>query len=422
VHEPRPREQRLEKNLADWKSFGAVSTPGEIVDLVIGLAAVKDFQGLDVLEPACGFCNFLIPIHHRHPHNRFYGVEINQEVYRQIGQGYDPMPFRLFKQDFLLWNTKQRFDLVIGNPPYGIIGDQKHYAIGFLKNKKEIYKRQFETWRGKYNIYGAFIEKGVRLLKPGGKLALITPGTWMVLDEFKALRKFLSRSGKSKVYYLGKKVFPGMSVSCAILVLEQGRSGVELFFHSSRGFERALSRPGWDGGILRFETEHTLNFEKGKTALADVFEVRISARSPELKSFPGLLSSGNSFALPFMNGRNVQKGIILRQSFTGLWLRPEDSSRLKAFYGVLPRIVVCHTKGGVIVSALEDQPYPYTGDVYHLIPKVRLDKKELQEIVRWLNSAAMESYMKTLYRDITPHTTATQLKLVPLELKSPVLV
>ena len=212
-------ELKLDEALAKevWKTYGAVSTPMEIVDFMLKVSGVETWQGLRILEPGCGFCDFLAKIYERHPHNEFVGVELNREIYNRIVGLYPH--FRLVFSDFLFWDTEEKYDVVIGNPPYGIIGDKSHYPIHVLKEKKKDYKRLSSTWYGKFNIYGAFIEKGLKLLNDKGKLILIVPATFMILDDFKLLRKLLSVSGRVKVFYLGPRMFKGKSVSTAILVV-----------------------------------------------------------------------------------------------------------------------------------------------------------------------------------------------------------
>lgn len=409
--------KRLEKLLGEWKTYGAVSTPEEIVDLMIKVTGFKRWKGLNILEPACGFCNFLFGIYSKFPKNKFSGIEINNVVYQKIKEIFKNIPFELEKTDFLLWDSKKKFDLVIGNPPYGIIGDETHYPIHVLKQKKEEYKRLFNTWFGKYNIYGAFIEKGVNLLKKDGKLVFIIPATWIILDEFSKLRKFLSFQGKTKVYYLGRGVFQGVNVSTCILVFEKSQKGVELYYKDNSNFIKCVDLDEWDGRILQFETDLTKKLKKNKTLLGEIFDIRISARSPEVRSFGKVLSKPISNALPFLNGRNIKRGLIDRENYTDLWLEKNEAIKLKSFYGRRPRIVVGHTKGGKIFAAIEDKIYPYVGDVYHLLPKVGLTKIEMKKIVDWLNSQEIEKYTTTLYKEITPHITATQLKEIPLNIK-----
>ena len=151
--------------------------------------------------------------------------------------------------------------------------------------------------------------------------------------------------------------------------------------------------------------------------MGEIFEIKISARSTEVKNFAGVLVKANNGALPFMNGRNIKKGKIERKGYVNLWLMEKEVAKLKSFYSVLPRIVVGHTKGGKVFAAMEKKPYPYVGDVYHLLPKPTLNSDELKAITDWLNSKTIEKYMVTLYREITPHTTATQLKRVPIDVK-----
>ncbi|MGB9601849.1 MAG: Eco57I restriction-modification methylase domain-containing protein [Limisphaerales bacterium] len=91
----------------------------------------------------------------------------------------------------------------MGNPPYGIPSPSNHYTIKIDTKIKEKYKSQYKTWYGKYNVYGAFIEKSIKLLKQEGQLIFIVPATFMILDEFKKLRLFLSENGDVKLIYLG---------------------------------------------------------------------------------------------------------------------------------------------------------------------------------------------------------------------------
>ncbi|MCM8795637.1 MAG: Eco57I restriction-modification methylase domain-containing protein [Candidatus Omnitrophica bacterium] len=409
---------QVQEFLEKWKAYGAVSTPQEIVNLMIAIAGIKRWYNLDILEPACGFCNFLFGIYIKFPYNNFTGIEINKEIFQKNKSLFSNLPFNLIREDFLLYKTDKKYDLIIGNPPYGIIGDQTHYPIYTLKQQKDKYKRILNTWFGKYNIYGAFIEKGVSLLKDKGVLIYIIPATWMVLDEFGRLRKFLSCLGKTRVYYLGKDVFKGVSVSVCILAFEKDGKGAQLYLKENNTFIKSASFPNWRGEVLTFENKATIKLREGKILLGEVFDIKISARSTEVKNFGKVLSRPQKDSLPFMNGRNIKRGIIERKNYTHLWLSPKETLNLKKFYGILPRIVIGHTKGGKIVAAQENFGYPYVGDVYHLLPKVKLNKSVLKEIVDWLNSDEINKYVKTLYKDITPHITTTQLKALPLKLKT----
>jgi tRNA1(Val) A37 N6-methylase TrmN6 len=70
-----------------------------------------------------------------------------------------------------------QYDLVIGNPPYQ----------GTAKMADKAYVEK-EYPRGKADLYAAFLERGLQLVKPGGMSALLTMRNWMFIKQFSALR------------------------------------------------------------------------------------------------------------------------------------------------------------------------------------------------------------------------------------------
>lgn len=406
-------ELRLDKALSKevWKTYGAVTTPTEVIDFMLKVSSVETWQGLKILEPGCGFCDFLARIYERYPFNEFVGVETNPEVYDKIITLYPH--FRLEFSDFLLWETSNNYDVVIGNPPYGIIGDQSHYPIHVLKEKKKAYKKCSSTWYGKFNIYGAFIEKGLKLLKDKGTLVFIVPTTFMILDDFKLLRKFLSISGRVKVFYLGPRMFRGKSVSTAILVVNKGESGIELY--DAEGLKHPVkyySKDNYDGDIIRFETVETQHFEEGSFNLNDLFFFHFAARSPEVSKHPLVKREAADGLVPVLTGRNLHSGWIdYENCYSGLWMPREAASSLRSFYA-FPHIVVGHTKGGKLIAAVDKMCYPWREEI-HLVPKV--DGIDIDKICQYLNSNKVQIYMKRLYKEITPHVTITQLRRLPLK-------
>jgi adenine-specific DNA-methyltransferase len=118
------------------RSLGRVETPPEVVRFVVSLARAP--RGGRVLEPACANGPFLRGFREAHGTDyRFFGVEID-------GSAPDlPSWVERVVADFLLWEPGDTFDLVLGNPPYGIVGDGSKYPIHVLKEAKGVYKRAF---------------------------------------------------------------------------------------------------------------------------------------------------------------------------------------------------------------------------------------------------------------------------------------
>ena len=403
-------DETLEREI--WKTYGAVSTPVEVVDFMLEVSGVEKWQGLRILEPGCGFCNFLTRIHAKYHHNEFIGIEVNPQVYNIISSSYPQ--FKLLFSDFLLWDAHEKYDIVIGNPPYGIIGDKRHYPIHILKGKKASYKKLSSTWYGKFNIYGAFIEKGLKLLRDGGKLVFIVPATFMILDDFKFLRKFLSLSGRVKVFYLGPGMFKGKTVSTVILVVCKGLTGIELYeVEELRRTIQCYSKDSYDGSIIRFDSLETHHFEEGSPPLVDLFSFHFAARSPEVKKHPLVSREPTDGLVPILTGRNLHPGRIdYEHCYSGLWMPREAAPSLRSFYA-FPHIVVGHTKAGKLVAAVDNRCYPWREEI-HLVPKV--EELDLDAITLYLNSEPVQQYMHTLYKHITPHITITQLKQLPVRI------
>ncbi len=399
------------------RRYGAYDTPMHIVKFMVDVSGVRDFSGLKILEPATGlapFSRYIASL--KGSWKDIYGVEVNPVIVDYLRKAYPE--FNVVEGDYLLTDFEEEFDLVIGNPPYGIIGSENHYAISVFKDRKRIYKEKYKTWRGKYNIYGLFIEKGIRDLKKHGTLVFIVPASWMILDEFKELRRFLSRSGRVEVYYLGR-VFQGLNVVTVVLVVKKGFKGLALY--DATGFKPRLNYEveNYNGEIIAFRTPFTETVEKlafGK--LGDYYTIRISPRSPEIKACSYVKRNPEPGYICVLNGKNLAGAgyIDYRTCYSGYYVKPENVPRIRMWF-TMERVVVGHTKGGKLVAAVDKGLngvwYAWMGDVYHLMPKKTppLTTKELSNV---LNSLVMNNYMKQKYRDITPHVTKTQLETLPL--------
>lgn len=407
----------LPENLA----LGAVSTPPDLVSFMLELAAPPDATGVRVLEPACGDAPFLAAFAAR------YGDQTSKRGFSPelIGLEIDPAAAQIARErlpsaqiledDFLLWESDRTFDIIIGNPPYGIIGDKSHYPIHTLKERKAAYKRRLKTWRGKFNIYGAFMERAADLLKPNGKLVFVVPASWLVLDDFAILRRYLALRGKLRIYYMNK-AFPGRNISVVIFVLEKGKQGLELYDDTCL----VVHKPTYHGEIIRFETPEALAFEQNGIPLKEIFDIYFAARSPQIRRHPQVITETEvgqnipSGYVPILTGRNLHRGWIdYERCYSGFWMPQEAAATLRPFYA-FPHIVVGHTKGTRVVAALDERCYPWREE-FHLVAKDRaIGLPEQRAIAHYLISDPVQDYVHTLYRNMVPHLTKPMLERIPI--------
>ncbi|GIV21843.1 MAG: modification methylase TthHB8I [Armatimonadota bacterium] len=380
----------VEKQASKSNGIGYVPTPQHIVEFMVGLCR-REVRS--VLEPASSdTAPFLRLLLQNSPSVQVLALDIDRVP--------DDLPS--IQTDFLLWDTDRKFDLVIGNPPYGIVGDSSHYPIGELKERKARYRQVISTWHGKYNLYAAFVEKGLSLLADEGELIYIIPSSWMLLDDFSKLRKLLSLYHVD-VYHSGQ-VFPGRNVDAVVLhVKRTGRNRLVLYADD----ERFEYQP-YHGEPIRFLHPHHLQFERSGVPLGHLFDIRFAARSTEFRDHVSSVPLDGY--LPVLTGRNLKPGWIDYETcYSGWWMSREWAYRIRPFYKQT-RLVVAHTKGTRCVAAVDDRGYPWREE-FQLIPRCEMD---LHAICDYLNGDEVNRYLSEVYRNIIPHLTLWMLARIPV--------
>jgi len=117
---------------------------------------------------------------------------------------------------------EKRFDRVFGNPPWG--GVLKGPLAPVYDNTKKQRLANGFAWsaRGKYDIYGLFMERALQTLKPQGRFSLVTPDSFIDKDWAIGLRELLA--GKASPQYIvdlnpfGGLFFNAMNTPCITVV------------------------------------------------------------------------------------------------------------------------------------------------------------------------------------------------------------
>src|SRR5208282_2549711 len=111
-----------------------------------------------------------------------------------------------------------KFDRVFGNPPWGGVL-KGPLAPVYDTTKKHHFAKTFpNAAKGKYDVYGLFMERALQLLKTDGRFALLTQGTYLDKEWAKGLRKLLA--SKTELDYIvdmnpfGQLFFNAMNSPC----------------------------------------------------------------------------------------------------------------------------------------------------------------------------------------------------------------
>ena len=128
-----------------------------------------------------------------------------------------------------MFGIKDGFDIVIGNPPYGLLNKKQNQKSSIQVTDKEInYYKTFPLYApaksGMLNIYRLFICQSHHLLKANGHMSLIFPMAFMCDLSAAELRKFVF--AQESIQYLeafperddeNKRVFQSAKMSVCIL-------------------------------------------------------------------------------------------------------------------------------------------------------------------------------------------------------------
>lgn len=233
--------------LLDSKNEGQVFTPEGIVILILDEVGYKDKKTLEktIMEPSFGEGVFLIQIVERIIHESKKQGKSNQDIISIIkknvfGIEKDTALFEttierlnallqvygiesidwtknLFNGDtiHLYTNFSNKFDYVVGNPPYiriHNIDEETRNAIN-----------TFEFSDGTTDMYIMFYEMSISMLNPNGKLGFITPNSFLKNTSQRKFRDHLVESKYiSKIFdFKTSKIFKGVDVYTCICVLNK---------------------------------------------------------------------------------------------------------------------------------------------------------------------------------------------------------
>lgn len=230
---------------------GIVYTPPFIAERILqsGLTSRQRDERTTILDPACGsgvfllVAFFILTTRGCDPETALtslYGVDkdpfaiqisslLLKTAFLLVTRSQSPAPSvhdNLIAGDTLFgtgeWEEKLKiatFDLVVGNPPYGIARDDKLTPL-----ENEELKARYQSVRvGKIDKYIAFMAKRYSLLGDKGFLSYVVPNAWLGIRSGQKIReKFLQEKALTKIVVLPQSVFEGRALEVVIFEVWKG--------------------------------------------------------------------------------------------------------------------------------------------------------------------------------------------------------
>lgn len=212
--------------ISNRKVTGSYFTPIVVVDRLMNNLSEYLQRGKTVLDPCCGTGNFLLAAQKR-------GVRI-EDIY---GNDIDEISIIITKlnffingiHDLVLLNShfktsnflttvnNNKYDIIIGNPPWG---------FQFSKDEIKILENKYTTVsKHGTESYDVFIEQSLGTLSAGGILAYVLPEAILNVKSHLQVRSIIAKSASLKfISYIGN-AFQNVVCPCVLLGIKKDGRG-----------------------------------------------------------------------------------------------------------------------------------------------------------------------------------------------------
>jgi len=218
------------------KQNGIVFTPEWVADFMIDEAFKnKKFTGKEkILDAGCGTGVFSVIAAEKFSkltdkkiekviEENIYFIDISEQHIKETEQNLQKIAggkvkkFSAIKDDFCFHNFDEKFDFIIGNPPY--------VRIQNLEDRRGKLQSNFITAsNGSIDLYFCFFERALKLLKDDGKISFITPNSHFYSSAGKNLRDLLLPHLERIINFDHFQVFKDATTYTTITILNKNEN------------------------------------------------------------------------------------------------------------------------------------------------------------------------------------------------------
>ena len=225
---------------ADETVKGFALTPSVLVDLMVAkLFSRRAPTSRDrLLDPGCGTGEFVAGVLRWCDANRatiptIVGIEQHSARAAEARRRFRGLPRVDIRTGDFLQASSERFDFIIGNPPYVAI-------TGLSAPERLRYRRDYETATGRFDLYTLFFEQALSLLADDGRLVFVTPEKYLYVDSTASLRGLMTAFDLRELHFLPEDAFGDLVTYPIISTIDH---------RDSTGAVRVLLRSGAERSV-----------------------------------------------------------------------------------------------------------------------------------------------------------------------------
>ncbi len=217
---------------AQRREHGAFYTPAPLVNFVTRLVLqpwLGDSAGmlttpvaLTILDPAAGDGRFLrcadaLLRGCGHVAPTLIGIERDAPTAATTGAALPAATIHC-NEALLDAPTLPLVDIVLGNPPYvrSMLLRQRDPVLW-----QRLRKRFAATSVGEWDVYGAFLEKALQWVRPGGRVGMVVPSRWLTAQFASGLRAHVGAHVETIVDFGSQQLFADATTYIAVVVMQR---------------------------------------------------------------------------------------------------------------------------------------------------------------------------------------------------------
>jgi DNA (cytosine-5)-methyltransferase 1 len=188
-------------------------------DIINSLPEIK--KDTSILEPSVGCGSFLFQILKKYKDCKnkinidLFDIDNNNLDYIKIIlkslKISKNIKINFYNEDFLKFNFNKKYDLVIGNPPFGKINNKKKLE-DYIKNK---------ITNKNTNQFILFLKKSIKV---GKVISLVLPKSFLSAPDYNEERKNIENLLIHKIIDFGEKGFKGVKIETISIIIENKKT------------------------------------------------------------------------------------------------------------------------------------------------------------------------------------------------------
>jgi len=398
------------KCIGERKATGSYYTPFSVVSSMVDDFADQKIleEGKMIIDPCCGTGNFLIYL------SKYLG-----DIECIFGQDMDAMSvmitrvnlalaFHVENIDILYKNitvgdsldgmSREQYDIVIGNPPWGYDFPEQRVA--------ELCKRYESASSKGMESFSLFIENALYHCSPQGSIGFVLPEALLNVKSHRKIRSIIIRESQiKKITYLGN-IFNGVHCPAIVLILQKGNSvfstvGMEIAAQNRRFIiheKRAVSDESFDFDITDEEYNILKEIEEcpHRTYLKGNADFALGIVTGDNKKF--ILKQKTESSEVILKGSDIYKYRVV-PSDNFIVYNPELFQQVAPTeYYRAPEKLLYRFICDRLVFAYDDKQYLSLNSGNILIP--RIQGLKMKYILAILNSSLIQFYFSKKFASV----------------------